>query len=220
MSEKNLSGVILERRLTHFYGKEEYNPIKSSLHTKIKTGTSNWIFRLLSICIFLFLASSCEKESDPSDSIPSNDECYFEFKLDGVYYSSSDCISSTLIQPTLVDSLVNVGANLNNNELDNWGALFSVIVNTNDTFPILIQHPSALTSDGVVLYFSIGIGLESIYVDGDNTEGSFTFTELDQSDGWIEGDFEFTDIDKDDVNGVLISTGHTISEGHYRLKVE
>ncbi len=182
---------------------------------------SNNIFKLLSICILLFFISSCDSDSDSSDSDSgsSNSDCTFEFTLDGVSYSSNDCISSTIIQQIEMDDLVVFGANLTNNEIGVWLAGFSILFHANETLPIQLQYPLESSSDGIN-DFNLLFDTNSIFATGDNTEGSFTITELAQSDGWIEGDFEFTDMDELNENSEVISTGHTINNGHFRLKVD
>lgn len=184
---------------------------------------SNSIFRLLTICFLLFFASSCDNDSDSSDSDSdsgsSNSDCFFEFTLDGVSYSSNDCISSTIVYPVGMDDLIVFGANLTNNEIGVWLAGFSILVHANETLPFQLQYPLESSSDGVN-DFNLIFDTNSIFATGDNTEGSFTITELAQSDGWIEGDFEFTDMDEQNKNTEVISTGHTITNGHFRLKVD
>jgi len=178
--------------------------------------------------ILLFVSASCQKEDATSPAIPPivNGE-YIEFRIDGHQYKITGSAAGGTVNADAAAMLFDSGFQkglvfrfVNMDPLQMVG--FTVY---DLTFPMGNQYTISADPYQTNPYNPSEFGFimedERQYIFSLATTGSFEFTSIDSVVGGIvEGIMQLTNLDLTDENGDVISSGHTLTNGKFRVIIQ
>ncbi len=187
-------------------------------------------FKIISLAlIILSTITGCTKETEitnPASQPTSNGE-YIEFTISGQQYSFTSSGSGNTLLADASAHLVDMGFQK--------GLIFRFIrmsplgvvgFSAHDiNYPMANQYTISGDPNQMKPYNPSEFGFimedQSQYNFTTATTGSFEFTSIDSvAGGIVEGTIQLTNLDFTDENGDVISTGHTLSNGKFKVIIQ